>query len=110
MRPRVCTRSTTTSIASPRITRAPAGSPRAGRRTGLPVDLELVETNFVQVVSPSSASTSTTRSSACARQGVALSQTKPGILRAVTHLDLTDEDVEHALTAVPAALGAHVRV
>ena len=61
-------------------------------------------------MSPSSASTSTTRSSACARQGVALSQTKPGILRAVTHLDLTDEDVEHALTAVPAALGAHVRV
>ena len=41
-------------------------------------------------------------------QGVLLSRTKPGTLRAVTHLDIADEDVEFALEAVPRALGADV--
>ena len=48
-RPPGCTRSTTTSSASPTTTLVRAGSPRAGPRAGLPVDLELVETNFVQL-------------------------------------------------------------
>jgi hypothetical protein len=39
---------------------------------------------------------------------VLLSQTKPGILRAVTHLDLTDDDIEHAAEAVAQALGDRV--
>jgi threonine aldolase len=39
-----------------------------------------------------------------AAAGVLLSPTKPGILRAVTHLDLSDDDVERALELVPAAL------
>jgi acetylornithine/succinyldiaminopimelate/putrescine aminotransferase len=42
-------------------------------------------------------------------EGVLLSRTRPGVLRAVTHLDLTDDDVAHALEAVPRALEARVR-
>lgn len=75
---------------------------------GLPVDLELVQSNFVQV---RVAALGIDEHDALARiraEGVLLSQTKPGVLRAVTHLDLTDADIEHALDAVPAALGAHV--
>ena len=77
---------------------------------GLPVDLELVETNFVQV---NVAALGLEEEDAIERiraQGVMLSATKPGTLRAVTHLDLSDDDVERALELVPRALGAHVRV
>jgi hypothetical protein len=35
---------------------------------------------------------------------------RPGVLRAVTHLDLTDDDIERALELVPEVLGARVRV
>ena len=75
---------------------------------GLAVDLELVQTNFVQI---DVASMGLTVDEALARaqaEGVRLSPTKPGVLRAVTHLDVTDDDVEVALTAVPRALGAAV--
>jgi threonine aldolase len=75
---------------------------------GLPIDLELVETNFVQVRVAELGLDEHDALERIAAQGVALSQTKPGILRAVTHLDLTDDDIEHALVAVPTALGAHV--
>ena len=33
---------------------------------------------------------------------------KTGVIRAVTHLDIDDDDVERALQAVPHALGARV--
>ena len=70
---------------------------------GLPVDLELVETNFVQVdVARARASTSDEALERVRAAGRRRSRTtKPGVLRAVTHLDVTDEDVEHALRAVP---------
>jgi threonine aldolase len=42
-------------------------------------------------------------------EGVLLSQTRPGVIRAVTHLDIGDDDVERALAAVPRALGSVVR-
>ena len=78
---------------------------------GLTVDLEQVETNFVQLdigplgLSPAEAMTRV------ADAGVALSETiHPTILRAVTHLDLSDEDIAHAVEAVPHALGAAHRV
>jgi threonine aldolase len=77
---------------------------------GLPVDTELVQTNFVQV---DVASLGLPEDEALARireRGVLLSRTKPGILRAVTSLETDDEAVELALTAVPRALGAAVRV
>ena len=34
---------------------------------------------------------------------------RPGFLRAVTHLDLTDDDIDRAAELVPQALGASVR-
>jgi threonine aldolase len=74
---------------------------------GLEVDLEQVETNFVQLdVGPLGLS-QTEAIGRLADAGVALSETiHPTILRAVTHLDVSDEDVERAVEAVPQALGA----
>ena len=71
----------------------------------MPVDLEGVVTNFVQV---DVAALGLTTEEAVARlrdEGVALSPTAGGRLRAVTHLDIDDDDVERALDAVPRALG-----
>ena len=72
---------------------------------GVPVDLERVQTNFVQIdVAP----LGLTRQEALGRLGavgVGLSATiHDSIVRAVTHLDVGDGDVEQALSAVPAAL------
>ncbi|HSI97260.1 MAG TPA: threonine aldolase family protein [Gaiellaceae bacterium] len=76
---------------------------------GVPVDLAQVETNFVQVeLEPLGLG----RDEALARlrdAGVSLSATiHPTILRAVTHLEVTDEDVESAARLIPRALGAGV--
>jgi threonine aldolase len=76
---------------------------------GLPVDVELVESNFVQV---DVREIGIDEHDALARirdEGVLLSQTRPGVIRAVTHLDIGDDDVERALAAVPRALGSVVR-
>jgi threonine aldolase len=76
---------------------------------GLPVDLELVQTNFLQL---DVASLGLAEEEAIARireQGVLLSPTRPGVLRAVTSLEIDDDAIDHALTAVPRALEA-VRV
>jgi threonine aldolase len=77
---------------------------------GVPLDLDAVQTNFVQVdvgalgLAPKEAITR------LAAAGVGLSGTKkPGVLRAVTHLDISDEDVDRALELVPQALGTLVR-
>src|SRR5919206_358725 len=69
---------------------------------GVAVDLEQVETNFVQIdVGPD-------RAGAIERMkqnGVLVSTTvHPRIVRAVTHLDLDDDDIEAAVAAIPAAL------
>jgi threonine aldolase len=66
------------------------------------VDLEQVETNFVQIdVGPD-------RAGAIARikdHGVLVSTTvHPTVVRAVTHLDISDDDVETATEAIAAAL------
>jgi len=75
---------------------------------GLAVDPDRVETNFVQIdVAPLPKEDALAR---LAEQGVALSATiHPTVLRAVTHLDVGDEDVDVALEAIPRALGAAVR-
>jgi threonine aldolase len=77
----------------------------AWHRAGLAVDLERVETNFVQV---DFAPLGITRDEVLARlreAGVGLSSTiHPTVARAVTHLDLTDEDIDRASEIVPAAL------
>jgi len=77
---------------------------------GLPVEPENVDTNFVQV---DVAALRLGEAEALARlreRGVLLSQTRPGVLRAVTHLDIDDDDVELAQAAVPRALGTTARV
>ncbi len=78
---------------------------------GLPVDLEQVETNFVQIdVEPLDLE----RGDALARlaeAGVGLSATiHPTVMRAVTHLEVTDADIERAAELIPAVLGARVSV
>ena len=76
---------------------------------GVPVDLEQVETNFVQV---DLAGIGLDRADALARlqaRGVGLSATiHPTVLRAVTHLDVTDDDVDGASELIPEALLAKV--
>jgi threonine aldolase len=74
---------------------------------GVGVDLDQVETNFVQIdVGPD-------RPAAIEQikdHGVLVSTTvHPTVVRAVTHLDISDEDVEQAIDAIPAALGALTR-
>ena len=77
---------------------------------GVPVDLEQVETNFVQVDVAPLGLTKAEALTRLAEAGVGLSTTiHPTRLRAVTHLDVTDDDVERALELVPRALGALVR-
>jgi threonine aldolase len=71
---------------------------------GLPVALDLVQTNFVQL---DVSRLGLAEDDAIARvraRGVRLSQTRPGVLRAVTHLDISDNDIDQALVAVPEAL------
>jgi len=77
---------------------------------GLPVELDRVETNFVQVdVAPLGIE----KPEALARlreAGVGLSSTVHAtLIRAVTHLDIADEDIDAALDAIPRALGALAR-
>ncbi len=72
---------------------------------GMPVDPEQVETNFVQLdVAPLGLD----RADALARlraAGVGLSSTPhPTVLRAVTHLEVTDEDIALASDRIPRAL------
>jgi threonine aldolase len=76
---------------------------------GLPVEPARVETNFVQLhVEP----LGLTRDETLARlreAGVGLSSTiHPTVIRAVTHLDLDDDDIARAIELAPHALGIRV--
>ncbi|HEU4449774.1 MAG TPA: GntG family PLP-dependent aldolase [Gaiellaceae bacterium] len=77
---------------------------------GMPVDLEQVETNFVLV---DVAALGLDGDEALARlraEGVLLSYAaRDGVLRAVTHLDVSAEDVEEALARIPRALTGTAR-
>jgi len=69
-----------------------------------------VETNFVQLDVGRLGLTSVEGIERLAQAGVGLSGTiRPGVLRAVTHLDVDDADIDAALDAIPRALGALVR-
>ncbi len=76
---------------------------------GVPVDLDRVETNFVQI---DLAPLALERADTLARlldAGVGLSATiHPTVVRAVTHLEITDEDVERAVELIPEVLGIAV--
>ncbi len=78
---------------------------------GVPIDLDRVETNFVQIdVAPLGLD----RGDALAllrAAGVGLSATiQPTVIRAVTHLEITDDDIGQAAESIPAALLVGVRV
>jgi threonine aldolase len=77
---------------------------------GVPVDLEQVETNFVQVNVGAVGLDTADALERLAREGVGLSATPlPGVLRALTHLDVSDEDIETASEAIPRGLGVFAR-
>jgi threonine aldolase len=69
---------------------------------GIDVDLDQVETNFVQIdVGPNRAEAIDRMKAA----GVLVSTTVHlAIVRAVTHLDISDEDIVTAIEAIPRAL------
>jgi threonine aldolase len=70
---------------------------------GVQVDLDQVETNFVQI------DVGLDRAGAIEgmkeRRVLVSTTVHPTVVRAVMHLDITDEDVEAAVEAIPAALG-----
>ena len=73
---------------------------------GVPVDLVRVQTNFVQVDVAALGLSSRDALARLADAGVLLSGTvRPGVIRALTHLDIDDADVDRAIEAVPQALG-----
>jgi threonine aldolase len=77
---------------------------------GVPVDLEQVETNFVQVELSPLGLEPTEALERLWEQGVGLSMTAhPTKLRAVTHLDVGDAEIERAVELIPRALGALAR-
>ena len=77
--------------------------------TGLPVDPEAVETNFVGVELEPLGISEPEAKERIAAEGVLVSVLRPGVLRAATYLGVTDEDVERAIESIPKALEALVR-
>ena len=78
---------------------------------GVPVDLDQVETNFVQIDVGALELAAGDALERLIGEGVRLSGTiRPGVLRAVTHLGIDDEDIDRALEAIPRALGVAARV
>jgi threonine aldolase len=76
---------------------------------GLPVDLDHVETNFVQLDVEPLGMSKWNVIAALKEAGVGVSNTvHPSKLRAVTHLDVSDEDIEAAIALAPEALAARV--
>jgi len=77
---------------------------------GMPTDPGAVETNFVQVDAGALGLSTAEAAARLAEAGVGLSATiHPGVLRAVTHLDVDDDDIENAIELAPAALGLLAR-
>jgi len=73
---------------------------------GAPVDLDQVETNFVQLDVAAIGLEVGVALERLAAGGVGLSGTMhPGVLRAVVHLGISDEDIDRAAEAIPRTLG-----
>jgi threonine aldolase len=78
---------------------------------GVPVDPAQTETNFVQIDLAPLALTWRDAESRAAAEGVGISDTvHPTIMRAVVHLDISDDDIDRAIEALPRALGVPDRV
>ena len=79
--------------------------------SGVPVDVERVETNFVQLDLEPLGLDRANALAALHDAGVGLSATiHPRVARAVTHLEISDEDIERAAELIPRALGIGVPV
>ena len=76
---------------------------------GVPVDHEAVETNFVGIEHERLGLTEDEAVERARDVGVLLGGLRPGVLRAATHLDVSDEDIEVAVAVLPDALGAATR-
>jgi threonine aldolase len=74
---------------------------------GISVDLYTVETNFVGIPVPAGMDVPEARAR-IRDEGVLVSGMRPGVLRAATYLGIEDEHIDHALDAIPRALGALV--
>jgi threonine aldolase len=73
---------------------------------GIGIDLEAVETNFVQIDIAPFGLSKWDALERLKQAGVGLSSTvHPTKLRAVTHLDISDDDIERAIGIIPSALG-----
>jgi threonine aldolase len=76
---------------------------------GLPIDLTQVQTNFVQLDVGAIGLARDAALTTLRNGGVGLSSTiHPTIVRAVTHLDVDDDDIERAIELAPRALGTRV--
>jgi threonine aldolase len=76
---------------------------------GVAIDLDAVETNFVQVDVEPCGLTKWEALERLKEHGVGMSATvHPTKLRAVTHLDVSDDDIERAIDVIPRALGVLV--
>jgi threonine aldolase len=74
---------------------------------GLPVDVEQLETNFVLVDVGRLALAADEAVARLRAEGVLLSfAARKDVLRAVTHLDVTEQEIERAAEAIPRALAA----
>jgi threonine aldolase len=67
----------------------------------LGLDVSVVETNFVAIDDPGDGR------ARLAERGVLVSELRRGVLRAMTHLDVSDDDIDQAIEIVPEALGVH---
>jgi threonine aldolase len=76
----------------------------------LPVDLEQVETNFVQLDVGRLGLSADDAVARLRAEGVLLSMTsRPNVLRAVTHVDVSADDIEEAVERIPRALAPSAR-
>jgi threonine aldolase len=65
---------------------------------GLGLDCSIVDTNFVAIEDPGDGQ------ARVAAGGVLVSDLRPGVLRAMTHLDVSDDDIEQAIEIIREAL------
>jgi len=72
------------------------------RRLAEGLGLDTPETNFVAIPDPAGDAEARAR-----EHGVLLSDLRAGWLRAVTHLDVSDDDIEQAIEVLPEAIGVH---
>lgn len=72
------------------------------RRLAEALGVEPPETNFVAIPDPAGTGLARAR-----EHGVLLDDLRPGWLRAVTHLDVSDDELEQAIEVLPEALGVH---